>query len=495
MSDVHDTPAVEDQDERMIAARAKADAARAAVERRRSLSSGPNERSRSAGSHHSNPADAVERSRSANGGSRRASSEGTGEVIIKHRPSSGGVTPNRSHTPVSAGAGAARRSDASAAEAAAEAQRAAAHADDAAAAAAAAAATEEKDARDDAVANDASDAHVDAARADAHDEVAADDDAAEASDATESEGVADYAAAVEELRREQEALAHDDSNLEQRLQLYSEVVGLRKELTVVQEDEERLRQQLANTEAVIAASDPEVAKEVAILEDEAQQSTLQKIWAEESEYHNPDNMDWAEIDVNNLRERVEAARAKFAAASEKADALYAQQEEAINETTDAREKEKTAIAENHEREMDNLADARANARQLASEQHYHRHRGTAKRAQPLVSKEKECQTRERRVDEVEFKTTAQVAKMKDELAELMEEVKVLKHNLDDSRETTETKLREHEAALKVIEDEGADAREMKEKLSKEEEELKELKADLQGVMHYVRAKNREEEGW
>jgi DNA repair exonuclease SbcCD ATPase subunit len=456
MSEVHDTHAAQDQEARMAAARAKADAARAAVERRRSMSTGANERSYSVCSHHSSPAGAAERNRSASVGSGRAGSEAAGEVIIKRRPSSGGVTPHRPNTL----AGAAAESNAEANEAAAAAHaKAAAH-------------------------------HVDTAIN--HAEAAA-YHAGVATTAAATAAVNE--AALEELRRERQRVAQEDAKLEERLQLYSEVVGLRKELAVVQEDEERLRQQLANTEAVIAASDPEVAKEVAIFEDEAQQSTLQKIWVEESEYHNPDNMEWAEIDVSNLRQRVDAARVKFVSASEKADALYAQQEEAINETTDAREREKAAIAENHEREMENLHDARAHARQVASEQHYHRHRGTASRSQQVVPKEKEVQTRQRRVDEVEFKTTAQVARMKDELAELMEEVKILKRQLDDSREATETKRRELEAALKVVEDEGADAREMKEKLLKEEEELKELKADLQGVLHYVRAKNREEEGW
>ncbi|KAL7702467.1 hypothetical protein NQL31_006520 [Lotmaria passim] len=497
--DTHDTHSVADQETRMSVARAKADAARAAVERRRSMSSG------AVTSRHSSPAGAADRNRSASVGSGYAGNESTGEVIIKRRPTNGSVTPNHSSTSVRASA--VGRSASTAEGAAAN------HADPAVTAGvydreAASDAHDYKAASDAHNYKAASDAHDYKAASDAHDHDAASDahDYKTASDAHDREAAAedsdeelddgvDYGAAVAELRREREQLEQDGANLEQRLQLYSEVVGLRKELTVVQEDEERLRQQLANMEAVIATSDPEVAKEVAILEDEAQQSTLQKIWVEESEYHNPDNMEWAEIDVNNLRQRVDAARAKFVAASEKADALYAQQEEAINETTDAREREKAAIAENHDREMENLDDARTHARQVASEEHYHRHRGTAKRAQPVVPKEKERQTRQRRVDEVEFKSTAQVAKMKDDLAELMEEVKILKRQLDDSRETTEKKRRELEAALKVVEDEGADARDMKEKLIKEEEELKELKADLQGVLHYVRAKNREEEGW
>ncbi|CAJ1988772.1 protein of unknown function - conserved [Leishmania donovani] len=305
----------------------------------------------------------------------------------------------------------------------------------------------------------------------------------------------EYAAAIEEMRQEYERITMKDEELEERLQLYSDVVGLRKELVIVQEDEARLRQQLAATEAVIASSDPTVEKMVSIYEEEAQQSALQKLWMEESECHNPDTMEWAEIDVNNLRERVDEAHKKFTAAAEKADSLYLQQEEAINKTTDARERERATIAENHEREMEGLSEARIHARQVATEQHFHRHRGTAQAPPVVLTKDKERTTRQRRVDEVEFRTTAQVGKMKDELTELMEQVKMLKRHLDDSRQVTEEKRREYEASLKVVEAEGSEAREMKEGLLKEEEELKELKADLQAVLHYVRAKNREEEGW
>ncbi|KAG5479224.1 hypothetical protein LSCM4_01813 [Leishmania orientalis] len=316
-----------------------------------------------------------------------------------------------------------------------------------------------------------------------------------APDAAHPQTPEEYAAAIDAMRRECERVAMKDENLEERLQLHSEVVGLRRELAVVQEDAKRLRQQLATAEAVVSASDLTVGKDVTIFEEEAQQSMLQKVWVEESECHNPDTMEWADIDVKNLRERVDAARKKFMAAIEKADSLYMKQEAAINETTDAREREKAAIAENHAREMESLGEARTRARQVASEQHFHRHRGTAKAPPAAVPKEKELTTRQRRLGEVEFRTTEQVFKMKDELAELMEQVKTLKRHLDDCRQATEAKRREYEASLRAIEEEGADAREMKERLLKEEEELKELRADLHGVLHYVRAKNREEEGW
>lgn len=305
----------------------------------------------------------------------------------------------------------------------------------------------------------------------------------------------EYAAAIEEMRQEYERIIMKDAELEERLQLYSDVVGLRKELVIVQEDEARLRQQLAATEAVIASSDPTVKKVVPIYEEEAQQSVLQKLWMEESECHNPDTMEWAAIDVNNLRERVDAAHKKFTAAAEMADSLYLQQEEAINKTTDARERERAIIAENHEREMEGLSEARVHARQVAAEQHFHRHRGTAQAPPVVLTQDKKRTTRQRCVDEVEFHTTAQVGRMKDELTELMEQVKMLKRHLDDSRQVTEKKRREYEATLKAVEADGSEAREMKEGLLKEEEELKELKADIQAVLHYVRAKNREEEGW
>ncbi|CAJ1042908.1 hypothetical protein Q4I32_003856 [Leishmania shawi] len=313
-------------------------------------------------------------------------------------------------------------------------------------------------------------------------------------DAAHPQTPEEYAAAIEAMRQECERIALNDESLEKRLQLYSEVVGLRKELAIVQEDEERLRQQLATAEVDIAASDMTVEKVVTIFEDEAKQCALQKVWVEESKTYNPETMDWADIDVNNLHQRVEVARKKFMEAVERADALYVQQQDAINETTDAREREKATLAENYEREMGDLMDARTHARQLASEKRFHRRRGTAK-ASPTVPIEKECAMRQHRIDEDEFRTTAQVGTMKDELAELMEQVKVLKRQLDDSRQATEAKFREYEASLKVVEEEGADARELKERLLKEEEELKELRVDLQAVLHYVRAKNREEEGW
>ncbi|KAG5504952.1 hypothetical protein JKF63_04399 [Porcisia hertigi] len=305
----------------------------------------------------------------------------------------------------------------------------------------------------------------------------------------------DYEAAIEAMRRECQRVSLSADSLEERLQLYSEVVSLRKELAVVQEDEQRLRQQLRASKAVVASSDLTVGKDVAIFEDEAQQSTLQKVWAEESEYNNPDTMEWASIDVGGLRERVDAAHKKYVAAIAKADKLYEKLEEAINETTELRDREKATIMENHEREMEGLGVARDQARQIASEKSYHRHRGTAKGSAVLLTQDKKHTMRQHRVAEVEFRTTEQVEKMKKELVELMEQVKLLKRHLDDSRQVTEAKRREYEETLKVVESEGADAREIKELFTKEEEELKELKADLQGVLHYLRAKNREEECW
>ncbi|KAG5501673.1 hypothetical protein JIQ42_05524 [Leishmania sp. Namibia] len=406
MSTPREQPYSEGQEARMAAARAKAEAARVAVERRRSSGiSSPQA-----------PGPDARRPRSGSAASANGTTETSGGVIMKRRPSSDAAgTP---HFPLSG-----------------------------------------------------------------------------APDAAHPQTPEEYAAAIEAMRRECERVAMKDESLEERLQLHSEVAGLRKELAVVQEDEKRLRKQLATAEAVVSASDLTVGKDVTIFEEEAQQSMLQKVWMEESECHNPDTMEWADIDVRNLRERVDAARKKFMAAIEKADSLYMKQEAAINETTDAREREKAAIAENHAREMESLGEARTRARQVASEQHFHRHRGTAKAPPAAVPKEKELTTRQRRLGEVEFRTTEQVFKMKDELAELMEQVKTLKRHLDDCRQATEAKRREYEASLRVIEEEGADAREMKERLLKEEEELKELKADLHGVLHYVRAKNREEEGW
>lgn len=411
-----------DQEARMSAARAKADAARAAVERRRSSTTTglPNGRSNSVHSAASGyGSDAV----------------GSGELIIKRRPSAS--TPHISTnaaTPLhpDGGSGAAPQQQRS-------------------------------------VSPPAAAAHH------------------------HQQPPSDLDAAMAEIAKERAKLEANNDNLERRLQLYSEVIGLRKELDVVCKDEERLRKQLANAEAIVASNDPEVAKEVAIFEEEAQHSVLKKVWAEESERHNPDTMEWAAIDISRLKERVNTSRRKFTATIHEAEALYSQQEDAINEITDARDREKAALVADHEKEMEGLDGARAHARQVATEERFHRHRGTTRGRQNIVSKEQRVANRQRTIDQVEFKTTAQVSQMKDDLTELMEEVKVLKRQLDDTRKISEGRRRELEVTLKGVEEEGVATRELREKLSKEDEELRELKADLQGVLHYVRAKNREEE--
>lgn len=299
---------------------------------------------------------------------------------------------------------------------------------------------------------------------------------------------------LEEIHRQIAAMEHDNQSLEERLQLYSEVIALRKELAVVQADEDRLRQQVANTETIIAAHDPEVAKEVAVLEDEAQQSSLHKIWAEECQLHNPDKMEWSNIDIANLTARVEAAREKFTSASSKAEELYAHQEEKINEHTDARERTKASLLESFEEEMGNLREARDRLRQVESEQQYHHKRGTTRRPkQDVIPAEKKTISRQRRVDDAEARTTAQVDAMRKELTELMEECKLLKKQLDDSKKIQAGKMSEYNTTLEEVEAEGAEARDMKSKLEKEKDELTALKSDLQGVLHYARAKNREEE--
>lgn len=306
----------------------------------------------------------------------------------------------------------------------------------------------------------------------------------------------DYAANKQEMEAIQNELAEleaDDQSMEERLQLLSEVIGLRKELEVVQADEERLRRQRDDTERIVAEHDPEVNKEVAILEDEAQDSALQNIWREESAIHNPEKMDWATIDITNLSKRLAESKSLFASANAKAEKLYAEQEKTINEHTDARDRTKESLKESYHEEMAGLSEARQRVRQVEDEQRYHQRRGTNRGRQPVVAQEKRQYNRERRVDYVENKTTQQVDHMNNQLSDLMEECKLLKKQLDESRRLTEARQEQLESQLKVVEEEGTEAREMKEKLSKEKEELLALKSDLQGVLHYVRAKNREED--
>lgn len=301
------------------------------------------------------------------------------------------------------------------------------------------------------------------------------------------------AAAMEAIRAELEQLEQDDQSMEERLQLYSEVIALRKELEVVQADEARLRRQRDDTEKIVAAHDPEVNKEVAMLEDEAQQSALQNIWKEESAIHNPEKMDWATIDITNLTQRVSASKSTFDKANEKAEALYAEQEQRINEHTDNRERTKQNLRESYEEEMANLSDARQRMRMVESEQRFHQHRGTNRGREPVVPPQKKQYNRERRVELAENRTAQQVEQMNYQLNDLMEECKIMKKQLDESKRLSQEKQTQLEAQLKTIEDEGTEAREFKEKLLKEKDELTALKADLQGVLHYVRAKNREEE--
>lgn len=308
--------------------------------------------------------------------------------------------------------------------------------------------------------------------------------------------VEDYTANTAELAQIEAEIAQleaGDASMNDRLQLQSEVVGLRKELAVVQEDEERLRKQLANAELLVAAHDPKIGTEVGILEDEAARSTLQSVWAEECLIRNPEKMDWAEINITDLLPRLNEARSLFMQASSKADQLYAQQEARININTDDREAQKAAFMQTFNAEMENLAPAREQCRQIRSEQHYHYKRGTTRRDKPnVVPAEKKETSRQRRIDRAETRSSAFVDAMNSELVDLMEECKVLKKQLDNSRKISEEKKAEMERSLETVQEDGAEPREMREKLQKERDELTALKADLQGVLHYVRARNRED---
>ncbi|CAD2218386.1 hypothetical protein, conserved [Angomonas deanei] len=291
---------------------------------------------------------------------------------------------------------------------------------------------------------------------------------------------------LESLQRQLAEVEKEEATLDQRLQLYSEVTSLKRELEVVQSDEARLRNQLATVGE--AKYDPEVAKEVALLEDEAQQSSLHALWEEVSKE------ECEEVDITNQKQRVEAARKKIQESNAKAEELYAQQEEKINEHTDNRERTKASLKESYDEEMANLKEARQRLKQVESEQAYHYKRGTTRRQNRApVGSEKLAVSRQRRIDDAEARTTQQVDKMNDELAELMEQCKVLKKQLDDTKKQASLKQEEQDVALKGVVDEGTEAKEFREKLEKEQQDLTALKADLQGVLHYVRAKKREED--
>lgn len=295
------------------------------------------------------------------------------------------------------------------------------------------------------------------------------------------------------IKAELAALEEDDANFDERLQLYSEVISMRKELEVVYQDEQRLRDQRDNTEKIVAAHDPEISKEVAMLEHEAEESALANVWKEESAIHNPDKMDWATIDITNLADRVAASKATVQQASAAADQHYGEQEKRINENTDNRERTKNELRESLAEEMATLGESRALNRQKVDEVKFHRRRGTAKGREPVVPKQTLKMTRARRVDETENRTIKHVGETNAALDDLMEECKVLKKQLDDSKRVSAEKQKVLEVQLQAAEEEGSDARTLKEKLEKEKEELTAVKTDLQGVLHYVRAKNREEE--
>ncbi|CCW72133.1 unnamed protein product [Phytomonas sp. Hart1] len=285
-----------------------------------------------------------------------------------------------------------------------------------------------------------------------------------------------------------------DDDVEERLQLHSEVMSLRKELELVKEDEARLRVQLRNSKKLVNEFDPQVAKLVSVLEDEAQQSQLHKLWEEECQALNPDEMDWSTIDVTNLNERVYDVRKMYMLASEKADMLYADKDAKINNHTDNREQGKAKLKERFEEDMEGLNELRTRLKQIKDEHLFHQHRGTARVAnRNLVSDERKKIDRQNRVGNIEVRTSAKVDALKSSLTELMEECKVLKKQLDESQRISDERKKALEESLKKMQDEGTEARDMRQVLEEEKEELSTLKSDLQGVLFYVRAAKREEE--
>ncbi|CCW65565.1 unnamed protein product [Phytomonas sp. EM1] len=297
-----------------------------------------------------------------------------------------------------------------------------------------------------------------------------------------------------ELDMQREPEKPEEDNLEERLQLYSEVLSLRKELDVVKEDEQRLRQQLQNTQMLINEYDPQIEKMIVVLENEAQQSLLRKLWEEQCQKTNPDEMDWSNINIANLSQRVQEARKISMMTTEKVDMLYANRDEKLNIHTDNREQSKAKLKERFEEEMEGLQDLRSRLKQIKDEHMFHQRRGTARAEdRNILSNETKKLNRQHRVAEVENRTSAKVGALSDTLTDLMEECKVLKKQLDKSQSLSDERKNALEDALKKVQEEGSEARDMRQMLEAEQEELSALKADLQGVLHYVRAARREEE--
>lgn len=294
-------------------------------------------------------------------------------------------------------------------------------------------------------------------------------------------------------RRATEQLEEDNENLDERLQAMSEVVALRKELTVVKGDEKRMRDQFKQVQQLVVDYDPEVATELTILEDEAQRSVLQQTWFEVSQKHVPEKMDWASIDVSNLAQRVAIAREQFEEASKRTAELYEEQEKQINANTDHRNRTKASLKDSYEEEMANLQDAKSRLRQIEAERMFHHKRGTTRRPAPnIVTPQKKAETRQRRVNEDEHRALEKAEALNYQLEDLMEECKVMKKRLDDTRKISNGKKKDLETQMRAVEDEGEEARLLRAKLEKERHELLGLKEDLQSVLHYVRMKNRDE---
>ncbi|EPY29931.1 hypothetical protein STCU_04320 [Strigomonas culicis] len=231
-----------------------------------------------------------------------------------------------------------------------------------------------------------------------------------------------------------------------------------------------------------------------MLEHEVEHSALHTLWEKEGAGRSVEPAESSSAGAAQLLRRLQLARIAFNTANAKAEALYAQQEDAVNAHTDSRERTKASLRESYDEEMSNLKDTRARLRQIETEQEFHNKRGTLRRPrQPPVSQDKLNLSRQRRIDDAEARTTQQVDRMNSELVELMEECKLLKKQLDEHKRQDGERTQEMETVLRGMEEDGAEAKDFREKLEKEKGELDAVKADLQGVLHYVRAKKREED--
>ncbi|ESL05439.1 hypothetical protein TRSC58_06913 [Trypanosoma rangeli SC58] len=301
--------------------------------------------------------------------------------------------------------------------------------------------------------------------------------------------------AIEEKEKELKELEARENALELHLQVYSEVIGLRKELEVVKKGAERMRRQLLDIDELVAKYDPAVESDLDSVEKEAQRSKLRQFWTsacqETPNEGFEDGSSWIKLDLDDLPQRVKAAREKLREAATAAAKLYKLQEGKINTNTDERDKAKAKLRESVEEEMSKLVETRSRLKQLNDDQRHHFHRGTHVKER-LMSSQKEREALRGRVYNDESRQFADVSMLEDECKELTEWVESAKRELEDNKRSYVKEQSELQEQLQMAEDNGKEARELRECFERENEELKGLKHDLQQVLIYARVRHREE---